>query len=71
MPSTRIPDAGHPLVEQFAEHMYCTTPEANWPAPFTGRTGVWEREPPELRTAFRDRARRFMAGDLSVAPWAS
>lgn len=69
MPSTRIPDAGHPLVEQFAETLYVRTPEANWPAPFTGRTGVWEREPAELRTAFRDRARRFMAGDMSVAPW--
>jgi len=67
--SKRIPDAGHPLVEQFAEHMYVTTPVERWPEPWKGRSGVWEREPAALREAFRDRARRFMAGDLSVAPW--
>ena len=65
----RIPDAGDHLTERFAEDLYVRTPVDRWPEGFTGRTGVWERESPELRAAFRQRAQRFMAGDLSVAPW--
>jgi hypothetical protein len=69
MASKRISDADHPTTEEFAERLYVLTPADKWPEPFTGRTGVWEREPTAVRVAFRDRARRFMAGDLSIAPW--
>ncbi len=64
----RIPDSGHPLTEEFAEVLYVRTPPDQWPEGMR-RTAVWEREPPEVREAFRERARRFMDGDMSVGPW--
>lgn len=69
MASKRIPDADHPITKDFAEQLYVLTPPNRWPEPFAGRSGVWERELPELRVAFRARANRFLAGDLSVASW--
>lgn len=64
----RIPDSGHPVTEEFAEVLYVRTPAHLWPEGMR-RTSVWEQEPLEVREAFRERARRFMAGDMGVAPW--
>lgn len=64
----RIPDSGHPLAEEFAEVLYVRTPADRWPEGMR-RSGVWEREPAEVREAFRERARRFMMGDMGVGPW--
>lgn len=66
----QIPDSGHPLTEDFAEQLYVRTPPHLWPEGMR-RSGVWENEPVEVREAFRERARRWMAGDLSVGPWVS
>lgn len=60
----------HPLTEAFAQDLYIRTPVAAWPTALPARSEVWERAPHATRAVFRERARRFIAGDLSVAPWA-
>lgn len=66
----RVPDAGHPITENFAIEMHSTYPREAWPAGLGDQPSQpWERDRPEVREAFRDLARRFMAGDESVAPW--
>jgi len=66
----RLADSGHPLTEAFAEQLYVRTPQQLRPDCMQRLGTVWEHETPERREAWRDRARRFMAGDLSLAPWA-
>ena len=65
-------DMQHPLTDQFASELYVRTPIDQVPelAAFVGQTRqVCENADPLIRQCFRDRARRFMAGDLSVEAW--
>ena len=66
------PDMQHPLTDQFACDLYLGTP-LQYVAELGHLAGrplePWETAPPELREAFRERARRLLAGDQSVEPW--
>ena len=65
----RPPDAGHPIIEQFASDLCQRTPVEHWPEHLRKTYGSWEQITPELRAWFRDRARTFASGDMRVAPW--
>ncbi len=63
-------DMQHPLTDEFAEALYHRTAfdQVHELAGYK-RTPPWETDQPFVREVFRERARRFMAGDLSVEAW--
>lgn len=65
---SKVPDEGHPFTERTARQMFAAMPPGALPE-LAIVLGTWEVQSVEVREVFRDRARRFMAGDLSVAPW--
>lgn len=64
----QAPDMTHPLTDEFAAYMSIELPDALRPEG-AGRRQPWLSEPAWVRDWFRARARQFIAGDDSVAPW--
>lgn len=61
-------DMTNPITDACARDLAGRTPESE--LPFTVPYGVrWKEATPEYRDFFRERARRFLAGDMSVLPW--
>lgn len=64
------PDMDDPELEVVAHQLHTLTPRSRVPGMAGRPSSFWEKDDPEVRAIYRARARRFMAGDLSMAPWA-